>query len=724
MLASRNNSISGKEMKMSEILEKIGNNEYVHHENPFNNPNFKRNEFKGDEVDTDDISSTTVNKKMEMKIRSDMENFHKTIKQAVNDYDDKLISLSNKLISAVLTENMDEIYELTILPNFKDFVDIKDTSGFNAVEYAVNYGKNNIVGILIRNGASEDNLDLSSFINIPSENDQDEGQPDNNSYVVNVPIYDSQTPEHWRDLPMDDIDKVRSLSDEIENTSSRIKIHSFKSKWNDEEETSSRKFKLIHISNVPIYLDDQNDEDEEQKYLPVENESTYDRMIEEKINNSKKVVADASYSFFGGSKTNFEEFSGLSGHKLSELSTKGLFNLGDSGSIGSMENTRQIAGSLGEQFIGEEIPKSTGVKIDRIQLKQEGPLLTKKQTDKIISGIKPLGRLEKIKEEASKFVKSTETKKSGGLSFTNVFKKNFIKNGFSEERESDRIKVPKGKETSVEEMEEILKKSGISLNKTGTYAAINNVFLEKYSKRDITKLLIPVDKINPVLLQHRIKMLPGEPNKENLHQMVMNLLRQQIPTVTNDEINGASGLIYEYMLFYRDFFLRLIEIDKITIKNSPIHGKGVFAIKDIKEGSLITFYFPYFLEYVHPDVLNEKNEGYVIVPISSRRKITNNNGELDYLRKGTIRISDHFMLVGDDQYISDYRICGHMINDPCDFSKGKVTEDEYEKQIISKANGSVVSYEKDRRFIYVAATRDIKEGEEILVPYSARYWEL
>lgn len=597
MIFSGNNTISGNEMKMSEILEKISNNEYVKKENPFNNPNFVRNEFK----DTQGNKRSNFDKEMEIRIKSDMDNFHKSIKESVNESENRLIDLSNRLISAVLREDMVSIYELTSLSNFKDFADIKDTAGFNAIEYAITYGKNHIIEILLKYGASEDNLNLDSFFNINVLDNDDTYNNQDNNQIVNVPIYDSEEPEDWKDLPTDDGEKIRSLSDETESFKFREKAFSFRTQC--------------------------------------DNDSSYYKNEDNNLTS---------------------------------------------------------------------------------------PIILKQQVEKNNSPCSPINRVQKIKEEALKFTKSTESKKNvKPTSFVNAFKKNFSKNGFSDEREFNRIKVPKGKETTVDEMEEILKKSGISLNNTGTYSAINNIFLEKYSKRDVSRLLVPQDRVDSVLFENRIKMLPVEPNKDNLKQMVTGLLQQQLTTITNEEISNATEIIYEYILFYRDFFLRIIEINNITVKESSIHGKGVFATKDIKEGSLITFYFPYFLEYVYTSVVNDKEEGIVILPILSRRRFSrNNNDEIDYLRKGTIRISDHFMLVGDDQYFTDHRICGHMINDPCDFSKGKVTSEEYERQIIIKANASVVSYEKDRRFIYVAATRDIKQGEEILIPYGSRYWEL
>lgn len=330
------------------------------------------------------------------------------------------------------------------------------------------------------------------------------------------------------------------------------------------------------------------------------------------------------------------------------------------------------------------------------------------------------------KNEIKKTVvsKSSAAKKNKtDNSFTAAFRKNFIKNGFSEERNSEKIEIPKREETTVEQMEEILKKFEEYKEKEESYAAINNKFVEQFSGRNVSLLMIQKEKIDSIILEHRLKMLPETIIKSNLHNMVKNVLKQQIKSLSNKIIENISNSLFDTIIFYRDMFERLLNFNKAHVASSKIHGNGLFASTKLKRGDIITFYFPYFLEYTYYDKENNE-EAFVILPICSRRKFDNNMQELDILRKDTIKINENMMMVGDNEYISDERFIAHMVNDPCDFSSNNITAAKYEIEIKKKSNASLISYDKDRRFIYLVATKDIEKDTEILVPYGHRYWEI
>lgn len=254
------------------------------------------------------------------------------------------------------------------------------------------------------------------------------------------------------------------------------------------------------------------------------------------------------------------------------------------------------------------------------------------------------------------------------------------------------------------------------------YNQLHIEYLNMYANRDVTKLLLAPNKIPDSIAEHRRIMLQGTPNLENLNRLIKNVLLQQDGSIKKSEIEKLSKETYETIVLYRDIYMRLIDIDKVYVKNSPIHGKGVFASKDIKKGTIITFYFPYFIEIVH----NKNNkESYVIIPILSRRKFDEKtNNLLDALRQGTIKVAENMMLIGDDEFYSDSRFLGHMVNDPCDFSERKPTYEEYDLEVSFKANASVIPYDGDRRFTYLVSTKDIEKDEEILVPYGCSFWEI
>lgn len=317
---------------------------------------------------------------------------------------------------------------------------------------------------------------------------------------------------------------------------------------------------------------------------------------------------------------------------------------------------------------------------------------------------------------------SVKKENEGGLfskNFAKSMQKNFAKNGFSENRSNDKpFKVPERAEVTPEQIDEMMLKMN-----TNQYALRNNEFLEQYSSRDVSKLLIKEPNIDVNLLEHRNRMLPPSPVKSDLINTIKSCLKLQIGYVSKKNIEKIVDKVYEKLIFYRDMFLRLIPINNVVVKPSLIHGQGIFATKQLKKGEIITFYFPYFLEHVYTDT-EKKQEGIILVPVISRRSFTDNNDELSAMRKGSIKIDFDFFLVGDDKYIGDQRFLGHLANDPCDFSKGNIDFVKYEKEIIEKANASVVSYSEDRKFIYLVATKTIKIDEEILVPYGANFWEI
>ena len=118
--------------------------------------------------------------------------------------------------------------------------------------------------------------------------------------------------------------------------------------------------------------------------------------------------------------------------------------------------------------------------------------------------------------------------------------------------------------------------------------------------------------------------------------------------------------------------------DKIyEVRNSPIHGKGVFAVRDIKKGERI-------IEYLGEKISKEESNRRGI----EREELAKKTGE------GAVYIfelDDQWDIDGNFDY-NDARY----INHACRTNSESVCE-----------NGSI--------FIY--ATRDIKKGEEILYNY-------
>lgn len=329
-----------------------------------------------------------------------------------------------------------------------------------------------------------------------------------------------------------------------------------------------------------------------------------------------------------------------------------------------------------------------------------------------------------VKKKASVAVK--KEKGEFGSSFATNMRKNFAKTGFSEGRNSGsdrKIELPHREETTPEQMEDIIKQFEKSQMNESSFAAVNSRFVAEYTNRNVSLLLTQPSNISPEIQEYRNKMLPEILGKDKLFDLVKNVMRKQISSMGKKRIQTCVDEIYEVAIFYRDMFLRLIDLKKAYVKKSNVHGKGVFVSSNLKRGDIITFYFPYFLEYMYEDKEN-KEEAFTIVPIISRRDFQSNMDELDNLRRGTIKLSDRMMMIGDNEYYGDNRFLGHMVNDPCDFTCEIVTTVEYERQITEKSNAALVTYSKDARFMYLVATKDIPADTEVLVPYGCRYWEI
>lgn len=315
--------------------------------------------------------------------------------------------------------------------------------------------------------------------------------------------------------------------------------------------------------------------------------------------------------------------------------------------------------------------------------------------------------------------KKTDKKAGFGAAFAKNLAKNFSKTDFSENRH-EKFVLPNRKEVTPEEIQDMIINRGLE-----TFRGKSNEFLEEFSSKDVTKYLMNAEKIQPMLRLHRTTMCSESPVRADLYQSIKNNLEAQKKGVGKAVLNRITDSIYEMIKFYLEMYHRLIDIGRVEVRDSPIHGKGVFATRKIKRGDVITFYFPYFLNYNYADIHDTKREetADIVIPVISRRRFEGNSAEkYDELFKSTIKIPDNFYLMGDDEYISDSRFLGHMVNDPCNFKNGPVDHLKYDSEILKNANATVVSYTGDRRYIYVGAMRDIEINEEILVPYGGRYW--
>ena len=149
------------------------------------------------------------------------------------------------------------------------------------------------------------------------------------------------------------------------------------------------------------------------------------------------------------------------------------------------------------------------------------------------------------------------------------------------------------------------------------------------------------------------------------------------------------------------------------VKPSSVHGLGVFATRDITEGSYVTLY-PADDIYFTPTWGQED------------RVVTMNGGLLpksvvnSYTLKLTGEYKQFAMLgaVGDPRKHDNPHYLGHMLNDSVKLSNPEAAA-VYKRISLLRENCVDVHFEGIQ---YMAAMRDIKAGEELFFTYGVDYW--
>lgn len=150
----------------------------------------------------------------------------------------------------------------------------------------------------------------------------------------------------------------------------------------------------------------------------------------------------------------------------------------------------------------------------------------------------------------------------------------------------------------------------------------------------------------------------------------------------------------------------------VTVNDSTIHGKGVFATENISKGEVCTLY-P--CDSVIIDNMCTFRDGV---------KFENVQDYMFNLNK-MMKIS-----ANPSKWSSAY--CGHMINDPSNnvqkiqslnvstpYDEITRTMIEYEIRCMNFEN---CEFKGGGHYCYIIATRDIKKGEELLASYGYAYW--
>lgn len=146
----------------------------------------------------------------------------------------------------------------------------------------------------------------------------------------------------------------------------------------------------------------------------------------------------------------------------------------------------------------------------------------------------------------------------------------------------------------------------------------------------------------------------------------------------------------------------------IEIRQST-HGRGLFATNHIKKGDFITMYPIHQLGHrLEEDTWQIRSHGSATQTYE------------DY----SLNINDNLRIFGDPNLTSNQMFLGHMVNDPVlDLEEKDPLQLAVRYFIACKARANATFYRLEEPWIGIQAVRDIKPGEEILVPYSLPYWE-
>jgi hypothetical protein len=148
-----------------------------------------------------------------------------------------------------------------------------------------------------------------------------------------------------------------------------------------------------------------------------------------------------------------------------------------------------------------------------------------------------------------------------------------------------------------------------------------------------------------------------------------------------------------------------IGINRVSVKKSEIHDKGLFATKDIMAGDILTIYPADYVEH----------RGTISKRTSKRSKLPPKQALGDYVLKYNSKIS----FVGNPQATDDNGdYLGHYANAGAAFYK---TVKEYKAKIDKYSNARFKKADFGP-LIYLVAVKSISKGEEILVDYGLEYW--
>jgi len=166
-----------------------------------------------------------------------------------------------------------------------------------------------------------------------------------------------------------------------------------------------------------------------------------------------------------------------------------------------------------------------------------------------------------------------------------------------------------------------------------------------------------------------------------------------------------------------------LDIDKVVIKPSKVHGNGLFAKVHIKKGDIITLYPCDILAYF-PEA-NRDKPGHIVAYMFSDELKDNQeikdtfNTNKKYYKDYQLAVNESYSIMGIPEIYNNPAYLGHFCNDG---ARGHTPEDKKIYETISVLKSNAFFKNICDCMMAIVAIRDINIGEEILVTYGHGYW--
>eukprot|EP00310_Coccolithus_braarudii_P009393 CAMPEP_0183373938 /NCGR_PEP_ID=MMETSP0164_2-20130417/112912_1 /TAXON_ID=221442 /ORGANISM="Coccolithus pelagicus ssp braarudi, Strain PLY182g" /LENGTH=279 /DNA_ID=CAMNT_0025550889 /DNA_START=84 /DNA_END=923 /DNA_ORIENTATION=- len=156
-----------------------------------------------------------------------------------------------------------------------------------------------------------------------------------------------------------------------------------------------------------------------------------------------------------------------------------------------------------------------------------------------------------------------------------------------------------------------------------------------------------------------------------------------------------------------------------VVRPSPLHGDGVFALRDIVKGELITF-FPADALLVWEGGDRKLNDCFMLFGGHVPQEERDARAILDERVGGyELYVTGVFSAVGNPSLRDDPAYLGHLANDASTCLEPKRVDD-YRREVAAAANAVPVWVEGCH--LALQASKPIAEGEEVLYAYGEGWW--